>query len=162
MKQTPHSGKTKKQHPPWDFNSFRGRIRVSKQERLPPVYGVHPLRRNILSICYTTGESLLDFLKVIFAGNILSRFFHRLLDRSTLGVWHNAIVVSGRALIVQAGKIEPTLRCRPLNSINLGKVRYEMLIDVFVKIKVLWDMMSCLLKLLRFWRWRWNPPSNRQ
>ena len=62
----------KKWHPVWYFNNSWGKSSQSKP--LPLVYQVHQ-EGNIFSICCSTGEFSLDFLKVIITANSFATSF---------------------------------------------------------------------------------------
>jgi len=67
-----HSGRTQKQHLQQDFNNFQRIISESKQHLLQLYISACGLKGKIFSICYSTGEFLLHFLKVIITMNVLT------------------------------------------------------------------------------------------
>ena len=65
---------------------------------------------SIFSICCSTGECFLHFLKDSITVNIFCHFLHQLLNLLTISVWRNSSRVSGRCLSKQEKKNAPIYR----------------------------------------------------
>ena len=90
---------------PWKKSKTKTNARFQiisgqKFQRVKPASSSGVLRAfgqvgDISSICCTTGQLSLDFLKDIIRANIFPRFLHRLLNLPRLGVWRDASGKSG-------------------------------------------------------------------